>query len=400
MKERIKGFIAGILVCALFMCVVSYAEPVSKSLTAFFNGITVSVDGTVINLKDSDGNAIEPFNIDGTVYLPIRAISEALGKPVTWDQELQRVFVGERPDEEILVTFDGVNITKGDFVFALWQNYNVVMSDLDNPNEENPINNGFVNGIPFYKVLGETATEDVCRLIVAEKLANEKGISSNQEILDEIDASYESFVFQNGGTSSYMQSIQDAGVTDSGIRNYIRRSVLCSHLYDLVSKENSSLASVNEDSVWLDFEKEYVNVKHILVSGDKAESKAKDIIKQLGNGKKFENLIEKYNEDKGQDVDTGYVFTKGEMVKEFEDVSFALNEGEYTKEPVNTIFGYHIIKRYPLSRDCDLFAMNKENLIIQAQNEAFEKYLDSYMGQAVPTFDNSFYKDIILEIFN
>ena len=43
--------------------------------------------------KDVNGNIIEPFIVDGTTYLPIRAISEALNKEVLWDSESNAVRV-------------------------------------------------------------------------------------------------------------------------------------------------------------------------------------------------------------------------------------------------------------------------------------------------------------------
>jgi len=85
-----------------------------------------------------------------------------------------------------------------------------------------------------------------------------------------------------------------------------------------------------------------VHARHILV---KTEDEAKDIIKQLDAGKDFAELAKAKSSDpnKSEGGDLGY-FTRGRMVKEFEDAAFALNKGEYTKTPVKTQFGYHVIK--------------------------------------------------------
>ena len=71
---------------------------------------------------------------------------------------------------------------------------------------------------------------------------------------------------------------------------------------------------------------------------------AKEIIKKLDNGEKFEDLAKEYSKDSSASDggNLGY-FNRGDMVSEFEDAVVKLEVGEYTKEPVKTQYGYHII---------------------------------------------------------
>ncbi|MBP2550144.1 peptidyl-prolyl cis-trans isomerase C [Neorhizobium galegae] len=87
---------------------------------------------------------------------------------------------------------------------------------------------------------------------------------------------------------------------------------------------------------------EEIHARHILV---KTEDEAKAIIKQLDEGKDFIELAKAKSEDtsKSDGGDLGY-FTKGRMVPEFEEAAFALDKGAYTKTPVKSQFGYHVIK--------------------------------------------------------
>lgn len=84
-----------------------------------------------------------------------------------------------------------------------------------------------------------------------------------------------------------------------------------------------------------------VNAAHILVETEEA---AKELIKALDGGADFTELAkEKSTGPSGpQGGDLGY-FTKGRMVPEFEEAVFALAPGSYTKEPVKTQFGFHVI---------------------------------------------------------
>jgi len=86
-----------------------------------------------------------------------------------------------------------------------------------------------------------------------------------------------------------------------------------------------------------------LRARHILV---KTKEEAMAIIKDLDGGKKFEDIAKEKSTDPGSGAnggDLGY-FGQGQMVPEFEKAAFALEPGTYTKEPVQSQFGFHIIK--------------------------------------------------------
>ncbi len=91
---------------------------------------------------------------------------------------------------------------------------------------------------------------------------------------------------------------------------------------------------------------ETVSAKHILVESEK---EAKAIIAELGKagaklGEKFSELAKSKSKDPGaaSGGDLGW-FSKEQMVPEFANAAFALKKGTYTKTPVKTQFGYHVI---------------------------------------------------------
>ncbi|MRI58659.1 MAG: peptidylprolyl isomerase [Epsilonproteobacteria bacterium] len=123
---------------------------------------------------------------------------------------------------------------------------------------------------------------------------------------------------------------------------------------------------------------EMVHARHILV---KSEKEAKDIIKELKKTPKSK-LKEKFIElAKTKSVgpsgkrggDLGF-FRKGQMVKPFSDAAFSLKPGEFTKKPVKTQFGYHVIyveEKKPASTTP--FAQVKEKIKQQLKMQKFQE---------------------------
>ena len=96
-KDKIKGFIAGMLAMAVVMAVGTAIASTQRNISVIFRDIRIVVDGQEITLRDAHGNVVEPFIFEGSTFLPVRAVSEALGYAVSWDDETSTVFIGDIP---------------------------------------------------------------------------------------------------------------------------------------------------------------------------------------------------------------------------------------------------------------------------------------------------------------
>jgi len=87
-----------------------------------------------------------------------------------------------------------------------------------------------------------------------------------------------------------------------------------------------------------------IKCSHILVE---KQSEALVILEKIKSGEKFGKLAKEFSTDTGSGKKEGSLgyFTKGMMVKPFEEAAFKLQVGEIS-EPIKSEFGYHIIKRF------------------------------------------------------
>ena len=103
MKEKRKTFVLGFLTAVI---VIVLAIPVLAAGTlqtwndVMVGGITIEVDGEVIEPKDANGNTVEPAIYEGTTYLPVRAIATTLGMEVAWDGSTKTVILKSNGEGE------------------------------------------------------------------------------------------------------------------------------------------------------------------------------------------------------------------------------------------------------------------------------------------------------------
>ena len=94
MKQKLQGLISGLLIGATLTGGVAIAANTTTLYDVLTTGIKIVVDGRKINPTDANGNPVEPMIYNGTTYLPVRAVADALGKPVYWDGPNYTVYLG------------------------------------------------------------------------------------------------------------------------------------------------------------------------------------------------------------------------------------------------------------------------------------------------------------------
>lgn len=135
---------------------------------------------------------------------------------------------------------------------------------------------------------------------------------------------------------------------------------------DAIKKQYEAFRAVAGD-------KEY-KARHILVE---TEDQAKDIIARLKKGEKFEDLAKQSKDpgskDKGGDLDWA---TPNNYVKPFSDALVKLEKGKYTDTPVQSPFGWHVI-RLDDTRQFTPPAMDevKPQIIQSLQSQVVKQYI-------------------------
>ena len=92
-KKRFRIPIIG-LICCMLLGTIAFAVN-GRKITATYGGLTIYLNGQKQVATDVNGKVVEPLIYQGTTYVPIRAVSEWLGKTVTWQGSTSSVLIND-----------------------------------------------------------------------------------------------------------------------------------------------------------------------------------------------------------------------------------------------------------------------------------------------------------------
>lgn len=196
---------------------------------------------------------------------------------------------------------------------------------------------GKVTESAYYSSLKSTSSgKQVLQQMILNKVLEKDYGDKVKE--SEVNKQYNQYKKQYG--SSFNTILQQNGMTASGLKKDIRSNLL---LKEAV-KDNTTVTDAQMKKQFKSYQPK-VTVNEILVS---KKSTAEDVIKQLKDGKSFSSLAKKYSTDtatknKGGRIDP-FDNTDTNLDSSFKTAAFKLKNGEYTKTPVKTQYGYQVIQ--------------------------------------------------------
>ena len=339
--------------CEAFNSTVSW-DDATKTVTVFSDDIDISMvigeNKMFVNGEERQMDCASEI-VDSTTFIPLRAVSENLGYYVYYVDSTKQIIVDDTPPA---FEIGGVGIGYNQ-ILTMYDINKYDASEIPDPSELEYANGVTLNNT--YQYLDQIYTMYV--------IAQNNNISLTDDEKAEL--------AENINEIRNDETQKDKILSASMIKILQDYKIAQKYLNILYSSDYISL----EDAEKV-YRENYVCAKHVLImTGDtRTDEDAKAIADLVYNrasaGEDFDLLVNEYGEDPGMTVNAGgYIFTENEMVAEFEQASFSLQDNQISK-PIKTTFGYHVIKRLPLPNNTDKIKEIKENLIYSYANQTIE----------------------------
>lgn len=195
--------------------------------------------------------------------------------------------------------------------------------------------------------------EQIIRFELLYQECQKEGVEIDEsEINKQLDDQRNKF----SSNEEFLQALEDLGTDETSLKSKIERNLAIQRLINqkfkptISDKEAKKYYNANPDEFK---QEERIRASHILINVDSnadqstkeaAKKQMEDLLRRVKNGEDFTDLAKQYSDcpsgSQGGDLD---FFSKGQMVKPFEETAFAMKQGEIS-DIVETEYGYHIIK--------------------------------------------------------
>ncbi|MDQ0915570.1 peptidylprolyl isomerase [Paenibacillus sp. V4I5] len=373
MKDKVKGLIVGLTIGSVLSGTVAFAA--NSQIEVAFRSLKYMFDGVEKTPAEAKG-----FIYEGSTYVPLRFVSEALGKKVEWDEENETIWIGNNP-KQVVATYKGGTVTKGEFdtFFALQALFNGGHTESkDEPDyQEKVIKQLIQNRILFGRA--SEVDQNAAKDDAVKQIAAWKSQFGEVKFLDDLKKA-----------NTTVTDLQYFLVGSIGAQNYIKSSISDAQLkakYDetlKVDKDAYTIASVRHILIGLNDPSS--SEDKALRTKEEALQRAKEVQQKLKNGEDFAKLAKEFSDDPGS-KDAGGLYADADVslwVPEFKKAAIEQTIGTIG-DPIATDFGYHVIKVE--ARSVKSFDSVKEQLKASLEQQQFQQFAEKELDGLIEKID-------------
>ncbi len=324
-----------------------------------------------------------------------------------------------------IATIGGSEVSEAEFKYYLETIKDQMISEAGE-NAGDDFWNSDMDGKKASDVAKERAMEQLIRTETAVVKAKEAGVSLSQEET----ANARSIV--NADDETTQQQLKDLekkiGADKYQLADILEKTFLSNAYYRSLSQQEDSPIKPDDETVKNAANEKYAVVKHVLISNTPqqnaaaadgsaepaeevdtekyaadAKVKAEEALAKAVKGDNFENLVKEYGEDPGMESSPdGYVIDEtgatldgtGSMIQEFTDGTFAVKPGEVNPNLIESTYGWHIIKRYPLPEDGEDLTKILSAASNSLMSENYNTYIDGLKDSMNVSINEKIYNKI------
>ena len=323
-------------------------------------------------------------------------------------------------------TVGGNDVTEAEYKYYLEMIKDQMISEAGE-NAGDDYWNSDIDGKKASEVAKEKAMDELIRVETAVVKAKEAGVTLTQEQASNARSIVNA---DDAATKEQLKELEKkTGADKYQIADIMEKTFLSSAYYQSLSQQENSPIKPDDETVKNAANEKYAVVKHVLISNTPqqdaaaaadgaaepaeevdteqyaadAKAKAEEVLAKAVKGDNFENLIKEYGEDPGMETSPdGYVIDEtgatldgtGSMIQEFTDGTFAVKPGEVNPNLIESTYGWHIIKRYPLPEDGEDLTKILSTASNSIMSDKYTEYLDGLKDSMNITINEKIYNKI------
>lgn len=335
MKDKVKGLVLGLLIGVFLTGSLAYGANLTQ-IQVVFKKLKFMVEGIEYKAKS------DVFIYNERAYVPVSLVGDILGKTVAWDGEANTVWVGSKGSKEVVATYGKVKVTEEQLTQYLtvirYFNPQYLQYQQDANYQE-----FMLKRMIGYKLLASKADE------LTKKRMKVKVVEELDKVKLQINST-------EGSPYAFETKLNELKIKEIDIYNYLLYILTA---IDITEKQIADEPIMTEYATAI---KADVNaytsatLSHILIglndqagtvlrTKEEALARAIEVQTKLKDGGDFAALAKEYSDDPGSKGTGGaYPSTPvSNWVPGFKEAAIELPLGTIS-EPVETTFGYHIIK--------------------------------------------------------